>query len=74
MSDLQTLAQTVTVEGEQVTASIPDEAAIPELVAAVVKNGGRLMALVPRRESLEDLFIRVVETEDAWPPSPSSPG
>ena len=73
LRDLQTLAQTVTVEGEQVTASIADEAAIPELVAAIVKNGGRLMALVPRRESLEDLFIRVVETEGTWPPSPSSP-
>ena len=74
LRDLRGLAQTVTVDGEQVTASIPDENAIPELVAATVKNGGRLLALVPRRESLEDLFIRVVETETAWPPSPSSRG
>ena len=63
LADFQSLAQTVTVDGEMVTASIPDEAAIPELVAATVRGGGRLMSLVPRRESLEDLFIRVVETD-----------
>jgi ABC-2 type transport system ATP-binding protein len=60
---LQSLAQTVTANGETVTASIADEAAIPELVAATVRHGGRLMSLVPRRESLEDLFIRIVETD-----------
>ena len=65
LQELRGLAQTVTVEGEQVTASIGNEGGIPELVAATVRNGGRLMALVPRRESLEDLFIRVVETEGA---------
>ena len=33
----------------------------PDLAAAVVHHGGRLLALIPQRESLEDLFIRVVE-------------
>ncbi len=58
---LETLARTVTVEGEEITVSIPDEAIVPDLAAAVVSSGGRLMSLIPRRESLEDLFIRVVE-------------
>ena len=58
---LQSLARTVTVEGEEITASIPDEAVVPDLAAAVVGSGGRLLSLIPRRESLEDLFIRVVE-------------
>lgn len=62
---LQSLSRTVGVDGEQVTATIGDEAVIPELVAAVVKEGGRLMSLTPMRESLEDLFIRVVETKEA---------
>ncbi|MBV9850856.1 MAG: ABC transporter ATP-binding protein [Armatimonadetes bacterium] len=61
LKELHGLARTVTAQGEMVTASIGDEGAIPDLVAAVVRNGGRLMALIPRRESLEDLFIRVVE-------------
>ena len=62
---LESLSRTVGVDGEQVTATIADEAAIPDLVAAVVKEGGRLMSLIPMRESLEDLFIRVVESKEA---------
>lgn len=58
---LESLAHTVTANGEMVTATIADEEIIPELAAAVIGHGGRLMSLVPRRESLEDLFIRVVE-------------
>jgi ABC-2 type transport system ATP-binding protein len=65
LRDLQGLATSVAADGETVTAGIPDESLIPELVSAIVKNGGRLMSLVPRRESLEDLFIRVVETDAA---------
>lgn len=59
----ESLCRTVEVSGEQVTATISDEAVIPELVAASVREGGRLMSLTPMRESLEDLFIRVVETD-----------
>jgi ABC-2 type transport system ATP-binding protein len=58
---LESLARTVTVEGEEIVVSIPDEAVVPDLAAAVVGSGGRLLSLIPRRESLEDLFIRVVE-------------
>ena len=56
---LEGLARTVTAEGEMVSATIGDEGVIPDLAAAVVGHGGRLMSLTPRRESLEDLFIRV---------------
>ncbi len=59
---LEGLARTVTVSGEEITATITEEGMIPELAATVVGQGGRLMSLVPMRESLEDLFIRVVET------------
>ncbi len=61
IKNLQTLARTVTVDGENVQASLPDEAAVPDIAEAVVKSGGRLLSLVPVRESLEDLFIRTVE-------------
>ena len=59
---LEGLARTLTVDGEEIAAGISDEAIIPELAAAVVGHGGRLLSLIPKRESLEDLFIRVVET------------
>ena len=60
---LESLARTVTVSGEEIQATVTDEAIIPELAAAVVGSGGRLMSLMPMRETLEDLFIRVVETD-----------
>ena len=61
---LEGLARTVTTDGETVTVTIAEEGVIPDLAATVVGHGGRLMSLVPRRESLEDLFIRVVETDE----------
>ena len=63
------LARTVTADGEMVSATIGDEGVIPELAATIVGHGGRLMSLVPRRESLEDLFIRVVETDETAKPA-----
>ena len=58
---LEALAHSVTVDGEEIAVGIGDEAIIPDLAAAVVGHQGRLLSLVPKRESLEDLFIRVVE-------------
>ena len=61
---LESLARTVSVSGDEITATITDEEAVPDLAAAVVGHGGRLLSLIPRRESLEDLFIRVVESSN----------
>ena len=61
VKSLKALAHTVTVDGAEVRVGIADEAVIPDLAAAVVGHGGRLLSLIPKRESLEDLFIRVVE-------------
>jgi ABC-2 type transport system ATP-binding protein len=41
----------------------------PEIARALVENGVRLKALIPRKESLEDLFVRVVEGEENTPGS-----
>ncbi len=57
----QTHALTVAADNETVEAAIATQEEIPALVETIVKNGGRLMSLVPRQESLEDLFIRIVE-------------
>ena len=62
MKALEGLARTVETSGEEIRATVGDEAVIPELAAAIVGSGGRLMSLIPMRETLEDLFIRVVET------------
>ena len=51
------------------TASFPvrvsDLAAIPDLVAAIVGAGGRIRAVTPIRESLEDAFVRLMEESQA---------
>jgi len=43
------------------TAWVKQEEDIPALAEAIVGNGVRLRALVPRRETLEDLYVRVIE-------------
>lgn len=35
----------------------------PEIARVLVENGARLRALIPQRESLEELFVRVIESE-----------
>ncbi len=45
------------------TATVRQESDIPELARAIVQNGSRLLALVPKRETLEDLFLRIMEDD-----------
>ncbi|MCS6923567.1 MAG: ABC transporter ATP-binding protein [Fimbriimonadales bacterium] len=51
------------IDERRVTAEVADEDDVPELVRAVVEAGGALMGLQAQRETLEDLFIQVVEGE-----------
>lgn len=63
LAALGSFARTMEVDESAgiVTVGLEREETIPDLADAVVKNGGRLLSLIPQRESLEDLFIRVVE-------------
>jgi ABC-2 type transport system ATP-binding protein len=45
------------------TAWIKSEDDLPELARALVENGVKLMALIPRRETLEELFVRIIESD-----------
>lgn len=44
------------------TATLASENDIPELAAALVQNGVRLRALVPKRETLEEAYVRLLES------------
>jgi len=44
------------------TAWVRTETDIGEIAKALVENGTTLLALVPRRETLEDLFVRTIES------------
>ena len=61
VQSLTAQVNTLTQHGDILEMSINGEGSIPELVNTVVQNGGRLVELTPMRESLEDLFIRVVD-------------
>lgn len=45
------------------TAWVRQEEDIPNLARALVQNGADLIALVPKRETLEELFVRIIEGE-----------
>lgn len=51
------------LDTNRVLAEVADEKAIPELARAVVYAGGELMGMQAKRETLEDLFIQLVEGE-----------
>ena len=52
-------------EGELVTLSFDDEDAADHAVREALAAGGRLVALTPHRETLEDFFVRRLEGERA---------
>jgi ABC-2 type transport system ATP-binding protein len=56
---------TIAAEGEagRLTVTLPGDTdrLVPDLVAALVAAGGRIRAVTPVRESLEDAFVRVME-------------
>lgn len=64
---LATLGQSLQIlapgEITELQLDLSDESAIPGIAAAVHAGGARLYALVPQRESLEDLFLRVIKEE-----------
>jgi hypothetical protein len=55
--------------GDKVTALLPGAALGPEMAAAVHAAGGRVLSLVPERESLETWFVRVTGSGTARVPS-----
>jgi ABC-2 type transport system ATP-binding protein len=52
-------------DGEWMTFRGVTEQKVPELVAEIVRLGGRVYAVEPRRQSLEDRFLQLLEEEDA---------
>ena len=53
----------ISQEREQVTVVFDDPGAADAAVAAVLAAGGRLVALTPHRETLEDFFLRRLQEE-----------
>jgi ABC-2 type transport system ATP-binding protein len=68
LKTLQSLSPSpVTINGEMLTVALAHEDTVADLADAVVHGGARLLSLVPKRESLEDLFIRTMDDSPAAP-------
>ena len=51
----------VEFQGNKLIVEIDNMEIIPDLAEIIVKGGGRLKALIPQKQSLEDIFLEVVE-------------
>lgn len=63
LAGLNQWARNLRPEGEHLTLTIQDEAALPALTRYLVAQGVELYALTPQRLSLEEIFIQTVGTE-----------
>lgn len=61
MQAVRAMATVISEDGTRFTAEVQSEEDIPALARCIVQAGGELIRFAPRRESLEDLFVRVVE-------------
>jgi ABC-2 type transport system ATP-binding protein len=53
----------IRADGEHVTLTVADEAALPAIARYLVAAGAEVYALTPQKVSLEDLFIQIVGTD-----------
>jgi len=61
MQAVRAMSAVLSQDGTRFTAEVQSDEDIPALARCIVEAGGDIMRFVPRRESLEDLFVRVVE-------------
>lgn len=61
---LAAVASSVDISGSRLVVEVEDETQIPRIVEAIVSTGGQLYRLAPRRVSLEDLFVSLVEAAE----------
>jgi len=61
MQAVRAISAVLSQDGTRFTAEVQSDEDIPALARCIVEAGGDIMRFVPRRESLEDLFVRVVE-------------
>jgi ABC-2 type transport system ATP-binding protein len=66
MAALRLIAPKIKMHGmppRRLTVYLRSTEDVPEIARALVQNGTRLLALIPQRETLEELFVRVIEAE-----------
>jgi ABC-2 type transport system ATP-binding protein len=63
LNGLEQLGKNVRADGDIITLTVSEEAALPAITRYLVSQGLDVYAITPQRLSLEDLFIQVVGTD-----------
>jgi ABC-2 type transport system ATP-binding protein len=63
LSGLGQLGKNVRVDGDTITLTVSEEAALPAITRYLVAQGLDVYAITPQRLSLEDLFVQVIGTD-----------
>jgi len=63
LSGLGQLGKNVRADGDTITLTVSEEAALPAITRYLVAQGLDVYAITPQRLSLEDLFIQVIGTD-----------
>lgn len=58
-------AEQLSIRGDEALWRFPGASTAESILSEVEASGGRLLALVPQRETLEDLFLRVLAREES---------
>ncbi|MCC7355198.1 MAG: ABC transporter ATP-binding protein [Anaerolineae bacterium] len=65
LRDAARFGQSVSLDTDRLVVRMVGEEGVPDLVAWLVRQGARVYSVTPRRLSLEDLFLRLMEGEEA---------
>ncbi len=60
---LDPLSKSITTKGEESLILLQDEEVLPQLIQWAEREGGKIVSIVPRRETLEDIFIEEMRGE-----------
>ncbi|MBU7028805.1 MAG: ABC transporter ATP-binding protein [Theionarchaea archaeon] len=58
---LKTKVTCIRIREDHLVVEVDSTEVIPDLAEIIVKEGGRLKALIPRKQSLEDIFLEMVK-------------
>lgn len=61
LRELEGIAQVVRTDGPLLTLRVEEPSQVPLIAEAVVKSGAKLFQLTPKRLSLEELFVKIIE-------------
>lgn len=65
LAGLADVAEVLSVAAGHLVLAVADEERLPDVVARLVAAGARIYEVTPRRPSLEEIFLRVIEEEPA---------